>query len=50
MEKLFIVIDFLLPLSIKTGKVKSTNLFFKLQIATLKGTHFLNTDSHTSTG
>jgi hypothetical protein len=35
LEKLFIVIVFfLLPRSIKTGNKKSTNLFFKLQIAT----------------
>jgi hypothetical protein len=34
MEKLFFFIAFLLPRSIKTGKVKSTNLFLKLQIAT----------------
>ena len=34
MEKLFIVIDFLFPRSIKTGNEKSTNLFFKLKIAT----------------
>jgi len=34
MEKLFILIDFLLPRSIKTGKVKSSYLFLKLQIAT----------------
>jgi hypothetical protein len=35
LEKLFFFIVFLLPRSIKTGKVKSTNLFFKLQIATI---------------
>jgi hypothetical protein len=35
MEKLFFFIVFLLPRSIKTGKVKSTNLFLKLQIATI---------------
>jgi hypothetical protein len=34
MEKLFFFIVFLLPRSTKTGKVKSTNLFLKLQIAT----------------
>ena len=34
MKKLFIVIDFLLPRSIKTGNEKSSYLFLKLQIAT----------------
>ena len=34
MEKLFNVIDFLLPRSTKTGNEKSSYLFFKLQIAT----------------
>ncbi|MGB3977059.1 MAG: transposase, partial [bacterium] len=34
MEKLFILIDFLLPRSIKTGNEKSSYLFLKLQIAT----------------
>jgi hypothetical protein len=34
LEKLFLVIVFLLPRSIKTGNRKSTNLFLKLQIAT----------------
>jgi len=34
MEKLFIVIDFLLSRSTKIGNEKSSYLFFKLQIAT----------------
>ena len=34
LEKLFRVIDFLLPRSIKTGNEKSRNYFLKLQIAT----------------